>query len=281
MAKVDKRKEREMFSFKMRKITITNGETYGKLTVIRELPNDDREDRQRFVLCRCECGNEKPINLYRMKYGSIKSCGCVSKGRKAVDFTGRKFNKLTAIKEVDREVKSTGTVRRYLFRCECGVEKVIPLNSVKNGGTRSVKSCGCLKKNPKRKHNIKKGDRFNSLTVIKELEKNKNQRRVLCRCDCGTEKSIALDSLTSGSTRSCGCLRSKRYDKDSLVNKQFGQLRVIAQHGVTTESKKRKRTWRCVCSCGNERIVTTSALKSGSATTCGNRKIHARRCDSK
>lgn len=34
-------------------------------------------------------------------------------------------------------------------------------------------------------------------------------RKVLCRCECGTEKSVAAQSLRSGLSRSCGCLKSE------------------------------------------------------------------------
>lgn len=52
--------------------------------------------------------------------------------------TGDKFNRLTAIKFVDMRMNSQ---QFWLFKCECGNEKVISVNSVKIGTT---KSCGCL-----------------------------------------------------------------------------------------------------------------------------------------
>ena len=54
------------------------------------------------------------------------------------------------------------------------------------------------------------GKRFGRLLVLgldedtrcgKQLRKN-----YICRCDCGTIKTVAATALTSGSTRSCGCL---------------------------------------------------------------------------
>jgi hypothetical protein len=32
---------------------------------------------------------------------------------------------------------------------------------------------------------IKEGQRFNSLTVVKELEKKGSNRQIFCKCDCG------------------------------------------------------------------------------------------------
>lgn len=40
------------------------------------------------------------------------------------------------------------------------------------------------------------------LTVVRN-----DSGRILCRCACGAEKTIAERHLTNGATRSCGCLR--------------------------------------------------------------------------
>lgn len=58
---------------------------------------------------------------------------------KFVDITGQKYGKLLAIKPVEERTKGGGI--KWLFRCDCGNEKVIPSNSVRTG---LVKSCGCL-----------------------------------------------------------------------------------------------------------------------------------------
>ena len=54
-------------------------------------------------------------------------------GRHKMDLTGQKFNRLTAV--------SPATGSYWLWRCECGTEKIIVSGSVKNGNTQS---CGCL-----------------------------------------------------------------------------------------------------------------------------------------
>lgn len=47
--------------------------------------------------------------------------------------------------------------------------------------------------------------RFGNLTAVAE-EMRGQYRYVQCICDCGTQKTILLYSLTSGRTRSCGCV---------------------------------------------------------------------------
>ena len=66
------------------------------------------------------------------------------------------------------------------------------------------------------------GQRFGKLTVIREVEpkiyKSKlgydvPSRRVLCLCDCGSEKVVNLSSLLGGDTTSCGCYRNSQIAK--------------------------------------------------------------------
>ncbi|QQE80892.1 hypothetical protein [Alicyclobacillus sp. SO9] len=58
----------------------------------------------------------------------------------------------------------------------------------------------------KRSIKVVPGQRYASLTVIREVERKNSNRMVLCRCDCGAEHVTRLNYLRSGHTRSCGCL---------------------------------------------------------------------------
>lgn len=59
---------------------------------------------------------------------------------KSIDITGKKFNKLTAIR-YDSTAKWGG--ERWLFRCDCGESKIKSKYDVTRG---LIKSCGCLRK---------------------------------------------------------------------------------------------------------------------------------------
>lgn len=67
------------------------------------------------------------------------------------------------------------------------------------------------------------GRRFQRLVVLEETDKDKNgNRKFICRCDCGNEKAIYKNSLTSGVTVSCGC-----YNKEiasNLMSKGFAKI---------------------------------------------------------
>lgn len=51
------------------------------------------------------------------------------------------------------------------------------------------------------------GQKFGRLTVIKQLASPDNNRRWLCKCECGNEHRAKTKDLNTQRTRSCGCLR--------------------------------------------------------------------------
>ena len=65
-----------------------------------------------------------------------------------------------------------------------------------------------------KKIKIKEGQKFNKLTALKYIFKNKNyQQYWLFKCDCGKEKEMRICSIISGVTKSCGCFT------DGLIRK--------------------------------------------------------------
>lgn len=67
------------------------------------------------------------------------------------------------------------------------------------------------------------GDRFGLVTVLREAEPMRQtngrlNRLVVVKCDCGTEKAIALKALSSGSTVSCGCFHRVAARSTALGN---------------------------------------------------------------
>jgi hypothetical protein len=52
------------------------------------------------------------------------------------------------------------------------------------------------------------GQRFGRLTALSFEGRQKNAARWLVKCDCGRTKVVFAGNLTSGQTKSCGCLNS-------------------------------------------------------------------------
>ena len=73
----------------------------------------------------------------------------------------------------------------------------------------------------KTKYNLLGGEKFGMFVVLSELPKRDNYRYILCRCECGSEIEIRLTSITSGASKSCGCL-TRANDKNNLDTSTHG-----------------------------------------------------------
>jgi hypothetical protein len=86
----------------------------------------------------------------------------------------------------------------------------------------------CVWSNEPQKRNRKPkpmaGKRFGRLLVIRFVALADNGAMWLCRCDCGTEKTVPGSTLRRGESRSCGCLaeESRRVGKRNYVHGMVG-----------------------------------------------------------
>lgn len=106
------------------------------------------------------------------------------------------------------------------------------------------------------------GKKFGKLTVLKEVEESSNHRMFLCKCECGNEKIIRGAHLSSGETKSCGCLLRK-----DITGQKFGMLTAIEP--ILEKPKNRQYKWKCICDCGNIVNVDIGSLTSGNTKSCG------------
>lgn len=125
------------------------------------------------------------------------------------------------------------------------------------------------------------GQRFGRLTVIAYDHAEHDGAHWLCKCDCGTEKVLAGYSLRSGSTKSCGCLKSdasrealdkaravlKARPRKDLTGQRFGRLVVLGLSDVP--DRKGFIFWRVRCDCGTEKTVMQNNLVFGRTKSCG------------
>ena len=133
------------------------------------------------------------------------------------DITGMRWNRLTAV-----EYSHTDDRRRacWLFRCDCGQEKVIPAVDVKRGNTQS---CGCLARENSSKRSKKDitGERFGRLTAVKPTDERDVSSSVIweCLCDCGKTVRYSVAVLKQNRVQSCGCLYKESRSKCSAYRK--------------------------------------------------------------
>ncbi len=123
---------------------------------------------------------------------------------KKIKMLGRQFGQLLVIK--DGESTANGELV-YICKCECGQEIGVRGYSLRRGDT---KSCGCLTSSKM------VGRIFGKLTVVSASTKYhyKNKTKFWdCKCACGESTTVSATHLTTGHTRSCGCMK-KRFGKD-------------------------------------------------------------------
>lgn len=113
---------------------------------------------------------------------------------------GQQFERLTVV----------GQERgKWVCSCSCGGTKTVASSDLVS---LRIKSCGCLRKEGglATKLDIPPGYVFESpagnLTVIAEVEGEPKFRRFKMLCFCGKEFETRLNSLSTGNTKSCGCL---------------------------------------------------------------------------
>lgn len=122
---------------------------------------------------------------------------------RAIDLTNQTFGRLTAIRDIGSRKKQ----RFWLCQCTCGNTTEVPTASLRSGNTTS---CGCYSKDLMKETRFidLTGKKFGRLTVIgKTGDKTTSGYVWSCRCECGSIKNVPSEYLSSGDTKSCGCLR--------------------------------------------------------------------------
>lgn len=180
---------------------------------------------------------------------------------KLIDETGNRYGKLIVLYRANVPKKGV----YWHCKCDCGNECDVFGTSLRTGNTQS---CGCLKhekivqSNMQRGKQIHIGDKYGALT-IKQIE----PRRIYCQCECGKQRWINRQDLLSGDTKTCGCgigITSPSYINE--VGNKYGMLTVIEDAG---RDKNNRVLWKCLCDCGNYKIVLGKSLRAGLVKSCG------------
>lgn len=162
--------------------------------------------------------------------------------RKTEDISNKKYGLLTVIRFNDYILVGSKQRKaaRFLCKCDCGSETIVRATHLKSGVT---KSCGHIKTDSI--YDIKQlpSQKFNRLTVVRctGLDKNKREKW-LCTCDCGKEKTILRDNLTSGKTQSCGCLHKDicksrvPWNQLPVGDAAWNRLKLTYHHGAKSRN---------------------------------------------
>jgi len=91
------------------------------------------------------------------------------------------------------------------------------------------------------------GKKFGRLTAVRFFckDKNGNNPKWLCECDCGKEKPIAKSKILSGWTKSCGCLRRETMrDKQTTHGLAGTRFERIWSNILTRCNNKKNHNYR-------------------------------------
>ncbi len=146
-------------------------------------------------------------------------------------FAGQKFNRLTITDPKAISVQ-IGHKCLILCKCECGTERLFSRSGVVSG---KVKSCGCwrrengvilmtaLSRSLEHPPNWKDltGNKFGKWTVLEY----KGRSAWLCRCDCGTVRTVQMGHLRDRPEGTCW-----RCKREALI-------KILTKHGMSKSSE--------------------------------------------
>lgn len=256
------------------------GQRFGRLTVIEKADpwvsptNGSTKGQWR---CKCDCGSEVLVVTSRLRNGTTKSCGCLSKEKAAErmrdrrppikNISGQRFGRLTVIKLAPRNLWGNASSSYWVCQCDCGNTTITSANSLNTGKTRS---CGCLLDearravSPKQQDYYKEkieshiGEQFEHLTIM-----GVSGDEYVCQCDCGNTINIKKGNWKR--RKSCGCIPYPLCT-NSLVGQTFGYLTVVKE---LERVKGRGRIYECMCKCGNKITASHYNLARGAVLSCG------------
>lgn len=110
------------------------------------------------------------------------------------------------------------------------------------------------------------GRKFGMVLVLGVAQRGRRgvTPKLLGRCDCGTERVFGKQKLTTGSTKSCGCL-----DRITIPQgTRFGSW-TVGEKVETHSGGKERFYFKCYCACGTEAIRDGRTLQKGLSTSCG------------
>lgn len=203
------------------KIILNSGDKVGPygLIFIKERPDLPKRKQCDFICP--ECGKIFNCCLYNVKSGNTskcKKCGIKSRASKrSAHLEGKTFGYLTVLKKSDRRVSNK---IMWECKCVCGKHSYVNTQSLISG---KIRSCGC-KASEFTSQALRKDITGNIYGYLKALypseRKDKYGRRHwwYFEClNCGSIKEVSISNVTSGTAKSCGCIRSYGEKKISEV----------------------------------------------------------------
>lgn len=155
----------------MRIVDLT-GETHGNFKVLEKT---NRKRGSTFLYkVECFCGNVVELVAKEIRgVKAYKSCGCLQFKGAPKDISGKKINKLTALRSTG--VKSPNGDFLWEFQCDCGNKTEVSIGNFNSGHT---KSCGCASADVRKErddyHGMSKSPEYATWLRVKSRTRNTN-----------------------------------------------------------------------------------------------------------
>ena len=113
------------------------------------------------------------------------------------------------------------------------------------------------------------GNKYGEWTILEYIppekrDKPKSNLNYLAQCSCGNIRPIRSSDLKSGKSKSCGCLKHKKWNIE--IGKTYGEITVLYQlkncHGNYIQQ------YHCICSCGNEIDLPANSINKKKNCGC-------------
>jgi hypothetical protein len=171
----------------------------------------------------------------------------------AADLLGVAFNHWTVIGYAAR----VNNKPYWLCRCTCGIEKAVCGPSLTGGKSRS---CGC-QRSGKHIRRALSGKRFGEWTVLSFSHRHLHNPYWICQCVCGEKRAVCLTSLTSGTSRSCGCKSTQLRQDTCFAN-------YAVPHAAQSDIVQRRIVQTCLSRFGTERPLQSQSIRDKAGATC-------------
>lgn len=150
------------------------------------------------------CGEIFETVISDVKSGKTRSCGCyhqkVMREKLLKDISGKRFGRLVALYCSSKPNEPV----KWKCKCDCGKELNVLYSNLY---TRNTTSCGCYHLERQKEYKDISGRKFGLLTALYPVNSS-GKRKWKCKCDCGNFIDVIVDRLTTGNTKSCGCIKS-------------------------------------------------------------------------
>lgn len=227
----------------MSTIKIVVGKVYERLTVVERVENSPN-GRTRW-LCRCECGRFATVAGSHLNCGNIKSCGClrgefVQKRATNHGFTNHPFyGRWAAI------------VQRCCSPTSCNYVRY---------GARGIKLHPEWRQEPGKfiQYFIDMYPNLDELIAQKyQIDRINN--------DGNYEPGNVRLVTPADNMNNRGGLKKNKSILD-LTGQRFGRLVALE---IAGKHVRGRLPWKCLCDCGNEKVVRSSLLTNGNTRSCG------------